>query len=128
MQSYTFLFEPSKKEIILVYREVPEFSEITNRPSSSSPISVSLCLAAVRPYAAGGPRPRRVRGQVDPRELSSATWPAPWHLPKRTRAPEAFPSCHAAPPCAAPSARSATSPSSRPGPNQPPPDVNSLAQ
>ena len=37
----TFSFEPTKKEIFLVYREVPEFSEITNRPSSSSPLSVS---------------------------------------------------------------------------------------
>ena len=124
----TFSFEPSKKEIFLVYREVPEFLEITNRPSSSSPLSVSLYLAAVRPYATGGPRPQRVRSQVDPRELSSATWPASWHLPTLTRVLGALPSRHTAPPCSSPPACSATSPPSLPRPVQPPPDANSLAQ
>ena len=81
----TFSFEPSKKEIFLVYREVPELLEITGRPSSSSLPSLLLCFACRPPYAAGGPRPWRIRGQVDPRELSSATWPASWHLPTLTR-------------------------------------------
>ena len=124
----TFSFEPSKKEIFLVYREVPELLEITDRPSPPSLPSLLLCFARRPPYAAGGPRPRHVRGQVDPGERSSATWPAPWHISKRIRAPEALPSRHAAPPCSSPPARSARSPSSRPGPNRPPPDTNSLAQ
>ena len=123
----TFSFEPSKKEIFLVYREVPELLEITNRPSPPSLPSLLLCFARGPPYAAGGPRPRRVRGQVDPRELSSATWPASWHLPTLTRVLGALPSRHAAPPCSSPPARSATLPSSRHSPDRPPPGAISFA-
>src|SRR6185312_9056645 len=115
-------------EIFLVYREVPELLEITDRPSPPSLPSVSLCFARRPPYAAGGPRPRRVRGQVDPGKPSSATWPAPWHLPTLTRVLGVLPSCHATPPCAAPPARSAHSPSSHSGPNQPSPDATPLAK
>ena len=93
----TFSFEPSKKEIFLVYQEAPEFSEITNRPSPSSLPCLLLCFARRPPYADGGPPPRRVRGQVDPGELSSATWPASWHLPMLTRVRGALPSRHARP-------------------------------
>ena len=39
---------------------------------------------------------------MDPGNPSSATWPAPWHLPTLTRVPGTLPSRHAAPPCAAP--------------------------
>ena len=62
----TFSFEPSKKEIFLFYREVPELLEITDRPLPPSLPSLLLCFARRPPYAAGGPRPRRVRGQMDP--------------------------------------------------------------
>ena len=56
------------------------------------PTSISLCVfAAARPYAAGGPRPRRVRGHLGPgRPLRTPGCPlglssrlhaslAPWH-------------------------------------------------
>ena len=52
-----------------------------------------------------------------PRKPSSATWPAPWHFPARTRVPDALPSRHATPAMRSAAARSARSPLSRPGPN-----------
>ena len=62
----TFSFEPSKYEIFLVYREVPGFSEIADIPSPPSLSSRFLCFARRPPYAAGGPHPRCVHGQMDP--------------------------------------------------------------
>ena len=62
----TFSFELSKSEIFLVYREVPGFSKIADIPSPPSLSSRFLCFARRPPYAASGPRPRRVRGQMDP--------------------------------------------------------------
>ena len=123
----TFSFEPSKKEIFLVYREVPKLLEIIDRPSPPLP-SLLFCFARRPPYTAGGPCPRCVRGQVDPRELSSATWPASWHLPTLTRVLGALPSRHAASPCSSPPAPYASSSQIRPGPNQPSPDAAPLAQ
>ena len=69
MKSYTtlifksFSFEPLMIEKILDYREVPKLLEFTKQYLLPFP---SL-LRRRRPYIAGGPRPWRVRGQVDPR-------------------------------------------------------------
>ena len=53
-----------------------------------APIFISLSVsAAARPYVAGGPRPQRVRGQLDPGGPAEDTWMAPWSLLAPTRVP-----------------------------------------
>jgi len=66
------------------------------------PLSPSLSLPRLLcsrrpPYAAGGLRPPRARGQMDPRKPLRATWPAPWHILAPTRVPGRFPSRHDTP-------------------------------
>ena len=71
----------------------------TSWKSQTGPyLHLPLCFAAARPYATGGPRPRRVRGQLDPGEPVRDTWMAPWPF----LAHRHLGACHAAPPCAAP--------------------------
>ena len=53
---------------------------------------------------------------------------ASWHLLTHTRVPDISPSRHDTPGRRSAAASSACSPSSRPGPNRPPPDTTSLAQ
>src|SRR6185312_2880140 len=115
----TFSFEPSKKEIFLVYREVPEFSEITKRPSPPFLSSRLLCFARRTPpvdLVHGAFAAKWTQGSAPaPPGLPLGTSPR-GHAPLRpSRA--AMPPRHAAPP-----ARSARSPPSLPRPVWPPPD------
>src|SRR6185437_7790390 len=50
-------------------------------------LSPGLLCSRRPPYAAGGLRPPRARGQMDPGKPLRATWPAPWHILARTRVP-----------------------------------------
>ena len=50
-------------------------------------LSPGLLCSRRPPYAAGGLRPPRARGQMDPGKPLHATWPAPWRPPTPTRVP-----------------------------------------
>ena len=102
------------------------------RNHKKAPISISLSRLALfhpppavrRRWTSSTTRPR----PNGPGEPSSATWPTPWHFPTRTRVPDTHPSRHATPAMRSAAARSARSPSSRPGPIRPPPDATHLTQ
>ena len=119
----TFSFEPRKIKIILVYKMVPKI----HRNHKLVPTSISLCLAAARSYAAGGPRPRRVRGQLDPGGPAEDTWMAPWSLLAPTRVPGHLGVCHAAHHAPRRLLRPPPRHRARPGSVQPSPDLTCFA-
>ena len=88
---------PSRRKFLFTERSL-EFQKSQIGPHLHLSLSPGwLCFARRPPYTAGGLRPPRARGQMDPGKPSSATWPAPWHPPMLTRVPDALSSRHTTP-------------------------------